>query len=121
MKKTIITVDDSKSIRQMLSFTFKEAGYEVIEAVDGINALEKIKGTQIHLMIVDLNMPNMNGIQLIRAVRSDPDNKFMPILILTTESQESIKQEGRKVGATGWVVKPYKPEQLLAVAKRLLN
>lgn len=121
MSKTIITVDDSASIRQMVSFTLRDAGYQVIEAVDGKDALSKMNGGQIHMMITDLNMPNMDGIELIRHVRADAGYKFIPIVMLTTESQAEKKQQGKEAGATGWIVKPFKPEQLLAVIRKVLG
>lgn len=118
---TIMSVDDSKSIRQMVSFTLKTAGYDVIEAEDGVDALAKLGKHSVKLILTDLNMPNMDGIQLIRQVRSASNQKFVPIIMLTTESQDSKKQEGKAAGATGWIVKPFKPEQLLAVVKKLLG
>lgn len=121
MSKIIMSVDDSASIRQMVSFTLKGAGYNVIEAVDGKDALTKLNGTSVHMILADLNMPNMDGIELIRAVRSNPQHKFIPIVMLTTESQASKKQEGKAAGATGWIVKPFQPNQLLAVAKKVLG
>lgn len=120
MTKTIMTVDDSASVRQMVSFTLKKAGYEVIEAQDGKDALSKLKGT-VHMVITDLNMPNMDGITLIKNVRSLAAYKFIPIIMLTTESQASKKQEGKSAGATGWIVKPFKPEQLIDVVKKVLR
>jgi two-component system, chemotaxis family, chemotaxis protein CheY len=122
MSKTIMTVDDSASIRQMVSFTLKkDGGYEVVEAQDGQDALAKLNGTAVHMVITDLNMPRLDGLGLIKAVRSDPKYKFIPIVMLTTESQDSMKQQGRAAGATGWIVKPFKPEQLLAVVKKVLG
>ena len=121
MSKTILTVDDSASIRQMINFTLKDAGYEVIEAIDGKDALAKLNGSSMHMLISDVNMPNMNGIELVRQVRANPAYKFIPIIMLTTESQDSKKQEGKMAGATGWVVKPFKPDQLLAVVKKVLR
>ncbi len=121
MSKLIMTVDDSASIRQMVSFTIKGAGYEVLEAVDGQDALAKLDGSGINMMITDLNMPNMDGIELIRNVRANAAFKFIPIIMLTTESQAEKKQEGKSAGATGWIVKPFKPEQLLAVIKKVLG
>jgi two-component system chemotaxis response regulator CheY len=121
MSKRIMTVDDSASIRQMVSFTLKEAGYETVEAVDGKDALAKLNGTPIHMIITDLNMPNLDGIGLIRGVRANPSYKFIPIVMLTTESQDTKKQEGKQAGATGWIVKPFKPEQLLAVIKKVIG
>ncbi len=121
MAKTIMTVDDSTSIRQVVCFTLKGAGYEVIEAIDGQDALSKLKGTSINMIITDLNMPNLDGVGLIREVRAMQAYKFIPIIMLTTESQDSKKQEGKAAGATGWIVKPFKPEQLLGVVKKVLG
>ena len=122
MSKLIMTVDDSVSIRQMVSFTLKREGFEIVEAVDGVDAMKKLNtDSQVHMMITDLNMPNMDGIELIRNVRANPRYKFMPIIMLTTESQEERKQEGKAAGATGWIVKPFKPEQLLGVIKKVLK
>ncbi len=121
MAKTIMTVDDSASIRQMVSFTLKEAGYEVIEAVDGEDAMSKLNGLPVHMIITDLNMPNLDGIGFIRRVRSNTTYKFIPIVMLTTESQVSKKEEGKQAGATGWIVKPFRPDQLLFVVKKVLR
>lgn len=121
MGKVIMTADDSASMRQMISFTLKDAGYEVIEAVDGRDALAKLNANPIHMLISDVNMPNMNGPEMVRQVRTNPAYRFIPIIMLTTESHESKKQEGKLVGATGWIVKPFKPEQLLAVVKKVLG
>jgi two-component system chemotaxis response regulator CheY len=121
MAKTIMTVDDSTSVRQMVSFTLREAGYQVIEAVDGRDALSKIKSCPVHMMITDLNMPNLDGIELIRSVRAGSTCKFIPIIMLTTESQVEKKMAGKSAGATGWIVKPFKPDQLLAVVKKVLG
>ncbi|MBN2233026.1 MAG: response regulator [Deltaproteobacteria bacterium] len=121
MAKTIMTADDSASVRQMVSFTLKQAGYDVVEAIDGQDALHKADGSRPAMLITDLNMPNMDGIELIRNMRAKPDFKFIPIVMLTTESQATKKQEGKAAGATGWIVKPFNPEQLLAVVKKLLG
>jgi two-component system chemotaxis response regulator CheY len=121
MGKVIMTADDSASIRQMVSFTLKDAGYEVVEAVDGQEALDKLVAQPIHMLVTDLNMPKMDGIELIRKVRSESRYRFMPIIMLTTESQAAKKQEGKAAGATGWIVKPFKPEQLLAVVRKVLG
>jgi two-component system, chemotaxis family, chemotaxis protein CheY len=121
MRKTIMTADDSASVRQMVSFTLKDAGYDVMEAVDGQDALNKIGESTVNMLITDLNMPNMDGIELIRGIRGRQQFRFMPIIMLTTESQDSKKQEGRSAGATGWIVKPFKPEQLVAVVKKVLG
>lgn len=121
MSKLILSADDSSSVRQMVAFTLKGAGYSVIEAVDGKDALTKAKGAAVNMVLTDLNMPNMNGIELIKALRAEPNYKFIPIVMLTTESQGDRKQEGKSAGATGWIVKPFKPEQLLAVVKKVLG
>jgi two-component system chemotaxis response regulator CheY len=121
MGKTVLVVDDSVSMRQMVSFTLSGAGYEVVEAGDGKEAVDKLNaGTQPNLVITDLNMPNMDGISLIKAVRGMAAHKFTPILMLTTESSDDKKKEGQSAGATGWVVKPFNPEQMLATIKKVL-
>lgn len=120
MPHTIMTVDDSASVRQMVSFTLKNAGYEVIEASDGKDALGKLTGP-VKMVITDLNMPNMDGITLIKNIRANPAYKFIPIIMLTTESQATKKQDGKAAGATGWIVKPFKPEQLLDVVRKVLR
>jgi len=119
MGMVIMTVDDSASVRQMVNFTLAGAGYDVVEAVDGRDALAKLKGVSVNMVLTDLNMPNMDGIELIRAIRSDAANRFVPIIMLTTESQAAKKQEGKTAGATGWIVKPFKPDKLLAVVKKV--
>ena len=121
MSKIILTADDSSSVRQMVAFTLKGAGYSVVEATDGKDALSKAKSGSVNMVVTDLNMPNMNGIELIKALRAEAKYKFIPIIMLTTESQETRKQEGKSAGATGWIVKPFKPEQLLAVVKKVLG
>ena len=121
MSKIIMTVDDSASIRQVVSFTLVQAGYDVLEAEDGLDALNKLNGSNVNMLITDLNMPNMDGIELIKQVRAQQQFKFMPVVMLTTESQNSKKQEGEIAGATGWIVKPFKPEQLVAVVKKVLG
>jgi two-component system, chemotaxis family, chemotaxis protein CheY len=121
MSKIIMTADDSASVRQMVSFTLKQAGYGVVEAVDGRDALEKIRSHEVHMLVTDLNMPGLDGIELIRAVRQLPPCRFMPIIMLTTESQVEKKQAGKAAGATGWIVKPFKPDQLLAVIRKVLG
>jgi len=121
MSKVIMTVDDSPSIIQVVKMTLKAAGYEVLEARDGIDALAKMKITTIGMLLTDLNMPGMDGITLIKRVREDPRYKWIPIIMLTTESADSKKQEGKAAGATGWIVKPFTPEQLLAVVKKVLR
>jgi two-component system chemotaxis response regulator CheY len=121
MIKKIVTVDDSASVRQMVALTLKGAGYEVLECCDGQDALQKIDGVDVQMVITDLNMPKMNGLDLITALRSKSRYKFTPIIFLTTESQAEKKQAAKSAGATGWIVKPFKPEQLLAVIKKVLG
>ena len=116
----ILAVDDSASMRQMVSFTLKGAGHEVTEAVDGVDALDKAKGNKFDLVISDVNMPNMDGISLIRELRGLPAFKFTPMLMLTTESGGDKKQEGKAASTTGWIVKPFNPEQLLATINKVL-
>ncbi len=117
----ILAVDDSASMRQMVSFTLKGAGHTVVEAVDGVDALAKAKGGKFDLVISDVNMPNMDGITLIKELRALPNFKFTPMLMLTTESTAEKKQEGKAAGATGWIVKPFNPDQLLATANKVLG
>jgi len=118
--KKIMTVDDSATIRQMLNLALTGAGYEVVEANDGVDALAKLETEQVSMLITDLNMPKMNGIDLIRNVRRSPGLRFLPIIMLTTESQEAKKQEGKTAGASGWIVKPFKPDQLLKVVQMVM-
>ncbi len=120
MAKTIMTADDSRSVRQMVSFTLQQAGYNVVEAEDGKDAFAKLN-EKVNMVLTDLNMPNMDGLELIRAIRAEPHYKFMPVIMLTTESQANKKQEGKAAGATGWIIKPFNPEQLLAVVKKVLG
>lgn len=121
MTKTVLTVDDSASMRQTIAFTLREAGYQVVEAVDGKDALTKLAGTAVDLVVTDLNMPNLDGIGLIQEIRKQPKHKFVPIVMLTTESADDRKSAGKAAGATGWIVKPFRGEQLVAVAKKLLG
>ncbi len=116
----ILAVDDSASMRQMVSFTLKGAGHEVVEAIDGVDALAKAKGAKFDLVVSDVNMPNMDGITLIKELRTLPDFKFTPMLMLTTESTGDKKQQGKAAGATGWIVKPFNPDQLLATIGKVL-
>lgn len=120
MSKIIMTADDSPSMREMVAFTLRGAGYDVVEAVDGKDALGKLSGAPVNMLITDLNMPNMDGIELIRQVRSLPQYKYVPIIMLTTESQDDKKQAGKAAGASGWIVKPFRGEQLVAVARKFL-
>lgn len=117
----ILAVDDSASMRQMVSFTLQGAGYEVVEASDGQDAFDKAKINQVDLVLSDVNMPVMDGIALIKNLRTLPDYKFTPILMLTTESASDKKSEGKAAGATGWIVKPFNPDQLLNTIKKVLG
>ena len=117
----ILAVDDSSSMRQMVSFTLKGAGHQVVEACDGQDALNKAKSQQFDLIVTDVNMPVMDGITFIRNLRAVPNYKFTPMLMLTTESGMDKKQEGRAAGATGWIVKPFNPDQLLNTVKKVLG
>jgi len=119
--KTVMTVDDSASMRQMIGVVLRGSGYEVVEAVDGLDALAKLNGRELHLVLSDINMPNMDGLELTRRLRALPDWRFVPIVLLTTESHPEKKQEGKAAGATAWIVKPFNPEQLLAVVKKVVR
>lgn len=121
MSKVALVVDDSTSMRQMVSFTLKESGYEVIEGDNGETALANVAGKPVDVVVTDLNMPIMDGMTLIRELRSKPEYKFTPILMLTTESQTEKKQEGKSAGATGWIVKPFVPEQLMQVVNKVVR
>lgn len=121
MAKTFLIVDDSASMRQLLSFTVKDAGYDVVTAENGKDGLQKATGRKIDMVITDLNMPEMDGITFIRELRGLPDYRYVPIVMLTTEAQEAIKQEGRAAGASGWIVKPFTPEKLLDVVKKFIR
>ena len=118
MSKTVLIVDDSASMRQLVSFALKDAGYDVIDAVNGRDALGKLNGTKIEMVLTDLNMPEMDGIEFIKQFRGSSGFRFTPLVMLTTESQESKKQEGKQAGASGWIVKPFTPEQLIDVVKK---
>ena len=120
MAKTILIVDDSASLRQVVGISLRTAGYDVLEACDGSDALRKLNGQKVHLMISDVNMPNMDGISFVKAVKQVPAYKFTPIVMLTTESQDSKKREGQEAGAKAWVLKPFKPDQLLGVVQKLV-
>jgi two-component system chemotaxis response regulator CheY len=119
--KTALIVDDSTSMRQMVSFTMKEAGFDVLEGVNGQDALKRVEGQRVDVVVTDLNMPVMDGITFIRQLRTNPLYKFTPILMLTTESQDSKKQEGKAAGATGWIIKPFNPQQLLGIITRVVR
>jgi two-component system, chemotaxis family, chemotaxis protein CheY len=120
LARTILIIDDSAGIRQIVGFTLKTAGYDVIEAVDGADALARLAGQKVHLIICDVNMPNMDGISFVREIKKSADHKFVPIIMLTTESQERKKLEGQAAGAKAWVVKPFQPDQLLNAVSKLI-
>ncbi len=121
MARCILIVDDSETVRQVLQLSLGNAGFDVVEAEDGLDALNKLAGAQIDMLITDLNMPNMDGLELIKKVREERAHRFTPIVMLTTESSEEKKLAGRAAGASGWIVKPFKPEQLLKVVKMVLG
>lgn len=119
MAKTIMIVDDSASMRRVVGIALKGAGYDVLEGVDGRDALSKLTGQKIHLIISDVNMPVMDGITFLKSVKQMPAYKFTPVIMLTTESEESKKREGQSAGARAWVVKPFQPERLVDAVQRL--
>ena len=121
MCKTVLAVDDSASIRQMVSFTLKSEGYEVVEAVDGVQGLKMAQSASFDLVLTDQNMPNMDGLTLIKSLRAIAAYRDVPILMLTTESSELIKSQGRAVGATGWLIKPFDPVRLIEVVRKVLG
>lgn len=121
MAKKILTVDDSISMRQMISFTLKEAGYQVVEAVDGQDAISKAQNQAFDLIFTDQNMPNVDGLTLIQFLRNIPEHEKTPILMLTTEASDEMKRMGRAAGATGWLVKPFDPQKLLDVVKKVIG
>lgn len=121
MNKKVMTVDDSASVRQMVSFTLRTNGYDVVEAVDGRDALEKLEKEAVDIVIADVNMPRLGGIELVRKVREHPTRKFIPIILLTTESQVDKRMEGKAAGATGWIVKPFQQDQLISTIKKVVG
>lgn len=121
MTKTVLTVDDSPSIRRMVALTLTEAGYRVIEAVDGLDGLAKAQAERPDGIITDQNMPNMDGISFIRALRQRPDGQGVPVVVLSTDSSDALKQIAREAGATGWMVKPFDQDRLLAVVRKVFG
>jgi two-component system chemotaxis response regulator CheY len=121
MAKTILAVDDSASIRQMVAFTLKSAGYDVVEAVDGQDGLDKAKAKTVNLVLTDQNMPRIDGLSLVKQLRALPQHKSTPILMLTTESTDQMKAQGKAAGATGWLVKPFDPQKLVEVVKKVIG
>jgi two-component system chemotaxis response regulator CheY len=120
MAKTIMIVDDSATLRQVVSIALKGAGYDVIEGCDGKDALSKLTGQKVHLIVSDVNMPNMDGITFVTEVKKLPAYKFTPVIMLTTEAGEDKKAAGQAAGAKAWVVKPFKPEQMLTAVSKLI-
>ncbi|MDO8828351.1 response regulator [Methylophaga sp.] len=120
MAKTIMIVDDSASLRQVVGIALKGAGYDVIEACDGQDALSKLTGQKIHLIVSDVNMPNMDGITFVKAAKQKPEYKFTPVIMLTTEASDEMKQRGQLAGAKAWMVKPFQPSQMLAAVSKLI-
>ena len=120
MAKTIMVVDDSASIRQVVGIALKSQGYDVLDACDGQDALKKMTGQKIHLIISDVNMPNMDGITFLKQVKQHPRYKFTPVIMLTTEAGQDKMAEGRAAGAKAWVVKPFQPPQMLAAVEKLI-
>jgi len=121
MSKNILIVDDSASMRQLVTFALEDAGYDVVQAVDGEDALSKASQSRAEMVITDLNMPKLDGIGLIRQLREKSEYKFTPIVMLTTESQETKKNEGKQAGASGWIVKPFTPDQLIGVVRKFVK
>jgi two-component system chemotaxis response regulator CheY len=119
MSKTILTIDDSASIRQMVAMTLKSAGYTVLEAGNGLEGYDTATTQTVHAVVTDLNMPVMNGLEFLRKFREHPAGKGVPVILLTTESDDELKRQARESGATGWIVKPFKQDQLLAVIKKV--
>lgn len=119
MNLTILTVDDSRTIRDMLLLALQKAGFDVVQAVDGVHGLEVLAGTQPQVIITDINMPRMDGFEFIENVRRDPSRRGLPILVLTTESDPAKKQRAREAGASGWIVKPFSPEKLTEAIRRV--
>jgi two-component system chemotaxis response regulator CheY len=119
MAKRVLAVDDSKTMRDMVNFTLKNAGFEVVEAEDGLKALEVVKTQAVDVVLTDINMPNMDGVSLVRALRAQAQFRSTPILILTTEGGDDKKAAGREAGATGWIVKPFSPDKLIAVINKV--
>jgi len=120
MSKVILIIDDSASVRQLVSIALRDAGYTVIEACDGKDGLKQLNGQKINLVISDVNMPNMDGISFVKAMKQNPSYKFMPVIMLTTEGADGKKQEGKEAGAKAWIVKPFRPEQLVQAVSMLI-
>jgi two-component system chemotaxis response regulator CheY len=120
MSKTVMVIDDSASLRQVVSIALKGAGYEVVEAADGVQALALLDGRKVHLVISDVNMPNMDGVTFVKSMKELPAYRFTPVIMLTTESQAAKKAEGQAAGAKAWVVKPFQPQTMLSAVAKLI-
>lgn len=120
MSKTILVVDDSASMRQVIAGTLDSAGFTTVTAVDGIDALEKLNQQRVNLIVSDVNMPNMDGLTFLKELKRRPDNKFTPVIMLTTETMAAKKEEGRQAGAKAWIVKPFQPDTIVAAVHKLL-
>lgn len=120
MSKTILVIDDSASIRQVVGIALRGAGYTVVEAADGKDALQKLTGEKINLVISDVNMPNMDGISFVKEMKKNANYKFTPVIMLTTEGADEKKQQGKEAGAKAWIIKPFKTEQLLQTVSMLI-
>jgi two-component system chemotaxis response regulator CheY len=121
MLRTVMIVDEAASMRGLVAMTLKKEGYEVVEASDGRDALTKLTGKKVDLIVSDLTMPHMDGIELIKAVKAGPQSSFIPIVMLTTESQDKLKREGQQAGAKAWIGKPFKPDVLVGVVKKIIG
>jgi two-component system, chemotaxis family, chemotaxis protein CheY len=121
MSRTILTVDDSASMRQMVKLTLTAAGYQVVEADNGSEGLNQVRSVPVDMVVSDLNMPVMDGLTFVRELRKLPVGKGVPVILLTTESDSAIKQQAREAGATGWITKPFQQDQLLAVVRKVLR
>jgi len=121
LDKTVLIVDDSASLRQLVVLALKDSGYNVVEATDGVDGLSKLDSGRVHLIISDVNMPNMDGLTFLKEVKKRPDTRFTPVIMLTTESAADKKEEGRAAGAKAWVVKPFQPQQMLAAVNKLIQ
>lgn len=121
MQKCVMIVDDAKSMRGLVAMTLKNSGYHVVEASDGTDALKKIAAQKVHMIITDFNMPNMNGLELIRTLKSDSKHRFIPIVMLTMLNDEEKKRQGQQAGAKAWIVKPFKPETMVTVVKKVIG
>ncbi len=120
MSKNILIVDDSSALRQVVNMSLTREGYNVIEACDGKDGLSKLNGEKIHLIVSDVNMPNMNGIEFVTELKKNPQYKFTPVIMLTTENQQEMMEKGKKAGAKAWMVKPFKPEKMISAVEQLI-